>query len=201
MSLDHTLSFLELIHAFQKVERMVYATGHNRRENDVEHSYQLALVSWYLVKTNNLPLDADKTIRYALIHDLVEVYAGDTYAYTEDIELRRQKVEREREAAREIETRFSEFSDLHRWINAYEEQEDEESRFVYALDKLIPILNIYLDDGKTWKEDGVTLEAILLYKAEKVAVSPQIHKLFNEIIERLRKDEKRLFKKDIHITG
>jgi len=88
------MRFIALIHKFQHVERRVFAKGKDIRENDVEHSYQLTVVSWFIASCNNLSLDKDLLIKYGLVHDLVEVYAGDTFFYANEAELK-DKVVRE----------------------------------------------------------------------------------------------------------
>lgn len=123
-------------------------------------------------------------IRYALVHDLVETYAGDTYFYDTADEATKDK--REKEAQDRIEREYPQFGDLHETIKEYEKHSDAESRFVYALDKLIDPLNIYLEDGLLWREKGVTVEMLLAKKSHKVAVDPVIEVLFHELIARLR---------------
>ena len=65
-SLDNILSFADFLNRFRAVERALRVNGQNRHENDVEHSYQLGMLAWYIVSSNNLPLDAGKVIRGAL---------------------------------------------------------------------------------------------------------------------------------------
>ncbi|MES2953373.1 MAG: HD domain-containing protein [Patescibacteria group bacterium] len=191
MNLDSLLRFVALTHEFQKIERKLYVAGLSRKENDVEHSYQLALLAWYVVSTQKISLDVDKVIRYAMVHDFVEVFAGDTFFFGE----RSGKEEREREAALRLQKEYPEFSELHEWIAAYESKADPESLFVYALDKVVPILNIYLDGGRTWKEHGITFEQLFLNK-QKVINEPRVRVLFDELMARLRDEAPSLFPED-----
>lgn len=186
------LQFVELTHAFQKVQRAIYATGEDRLENDAEHSYQVALVAWYVINHASLPLDSGKVIRYALVHDLVEAYAGDTDAYGPE-EHKRTKHEREAAAAGQLRVAFPDFTELHDLIQAYELRKDEESKFVYALDKVLPGVNIYLDKGRKWKEQGRTLQDIKNEKNEKVAVSEHVEKIYKEFVLLLERDREQLF--------
>ncbi len=82
---------------------------------------------------------------------------------------------------------------LHAAISGYVTKEDPESRFVYALDKIEPVLKIYLDGGRTYREKKVTLEMLYKSKKDKVALSPEIQPYFDELIELLRSKEKDLF--------
>lgn len=191
--LARILNTVRLLNKFRLVERTVRVNGADRLENDVEHSYNLALLAWYIATDNKLALDRDLILKYALIHDLVEVYAGDTYLFTTNKEERNTKVQREKDAALRLKEEMPEFTELHELIEGYEAREDKESRFVYALDKIQPMLNIYTDDGRTWKEMGVTIDMLVEYKKEKVAVSPEIEVYFNDLIALLREDEERLF--------
>lgn len=192
-SLDRLLSFAKIINELQTVERVIRIKGGGRWENDVEHSYSLAMLAWYILDTERLPLDRDRVFRYALAHDLVEVYAGDTYLYSEDKAFLDSKPERERLAAERLQEEFPEIPEMHAAISGYVTKEDAESRFVYALDKIEPILKIYLAGGETWQEKGVTLSMLYESKRDKVALSPEIQPYFDELMQLLRKEEKELF--------
>ena len=192
-NLGGILNIVRLLNQFRLVERSVRVNNAERFENDVEHSYNLAFLAWYIIADNKLDLDRDLVLKYSLIHDLVEVYAGDTYLFTTNEEERSTKVQRETDAALRLKQEIPEFAELHELIKQYEERADKESRFVYALDKIQPMLNIYTDNGRTWKEKGVTVDMLIEYKKEKVAISPEIEIYFNELIELLRDEEERLF--------
>lgn len=193
--LQKLLGFSKIIHELQKVERVIRVPGLERWENDVEHSYSLAMLAWYIVDSQKLPLDRDKVFCYALAHDLVEVYAGDTWLFSKDQALLDSKPERERMAAERLVTEFPEVPEMHAAIIGYVEKNDPESRFVYALDKIEPLVKVYLDGGRTLKEKGVTIEMIYESKKDKVALSPEIKAYFDEFMELLRKEETNLFPK------
>ncbi|HEV7121622.1 MAG TPA: HD domain-containing protein [Candidatus Paceibacterota bacterium] len=194
MKLERILDFVRMQMEFQKVERVLRVPGMpDRWENDVEHSYNLAMLGWYIVTSEKLDLDADLVIKYGMIHDLVEVYAGDTYIYEKDPAHAASKHEREAAAAKRLAEEFPDFPDLHQLIETYEKREDAESTFIYALDKLQPVLHIYLDDGKTWHEMGVTLAMAIENKAPKIAVSKEIEEYFNQLLVLLRERQEELF--------
>lgn len=192
-TLTNLLSFTKLLNELQTVERVIRVRGSERWENDQEHSYVLAMLAWYILDTGNFALDRDKVFRYALAHDLVEVYAGDTYIYTEDAALLASKPERERLAAERLLAEFPEIPEMHAAISGYVAKEDAESRFVYALDKIEPVLKVYLDGGRTWKEKNITLDMLYQHKKDKVALSPEIKPYFDEVMDLLRREEKELF--------
>lgn len=192
-SLNSLLSFARILGELQTVERVIRVKESDRWENDVEHSYSLAMLAWYVLDTGKFPLDREKVLRYALAHDLVEVYAGDTYLYSEDKELLASKPERERLAAERLAAELPEVPDMHEALRAYVAKDDAESRFVYALDKIEPVLKIYLDGGRTWKEKKITLDMLYEKKKDKVELSPEISPYFDDLITLLRKEEKKLF--------
>lgn len=186
--MEQLLRFTELVGKFREVRRKVVFSYRADAENDAEHSYQLALTAWYIVSAQKLDLDMDKVMKYALAHDLVEAYAGDTPAAVHkayDAE-RETKEEREAAAAKQIADEFPEFAELHETIHAYEEKKDEESRFVYALDKILPILNICLDNGYSWKQNGVSVEDVVEYKSKQIADVPEIKKYFDLLVPMIR---------------
>jgi len=192
-NLSDILKFVELTHKFQQVKREILIKDKDEKENDIEHSYQLAMLSWYLINLNNLDLDINKVIKYALVHDLVEVYAGDTPLWSTDQNLKNSKLQREKDAAERLEHEFSNFKDLHYFIDKYEKRDDIEAKFVYALDKILPIINIYLDNGRIWKQRGVTFEMLIQNKVDKVSVSPEVKKYFDDLLTVLQEKQQELF--------
>ncbi len=176
-------SFISILNRFRLVRRTLLVNGEDRDENDVEHSYFLAMIAWYLVDSKKFKLDISKVITYALIHDLVEVYAGDVYFYGQSRKDKENKKQREHKAMLRLAKELKEFPDLHRAIRQYENQKDKESRFIYALDKLQPVLNIYLDNGRSWKRDGITLEMVIEEKADKTHISPELVQYFRKALK------------------
>jgi uncharacterized UPF0160 family protein len=98
------------------------------------------------------------------------------------------------EAIKKIENRFSNFKNLIRIIKKYEEKKDEESKFIYALDKIIPPIQIYLEDGKLWREKKISHEDLIKNKNSKIAQSKYVDKYWQEILERITKEKDGLFK-------
>jgi len=162
------------------VRRIVLVNSEERWENDSEHSFQLALTTWYLIEYGKLNLDLGRAVCLSLVHDLPEVYAGDTYIYDEP-EILASKEAREREAIEQIKKKFPGFPGMHVLIDEYEARQSLESRFVYALDKLLPILNIYLDGGRTWQQKGITLDQLLEAKTDKIALASEVVPYYEEL--------------------
>ncbi len=192
IEIEKIFNFLDLLQKFRQVERVIYACRNSdRKESDVEHSWQLTMLAWFIIDQNKLNLDLSKIIKYALVHDLVETYAGDTWAFGKD---NNNKVEREKIARDKINQEFSHFEELNKIISAYEDQSDPESIFVYALDKLEPIFHNYLDGGRIWRDTDVSLEHIKDYKREKIAKSPDLMPYFESIVKLLEENKEHIFK-------
>jgi 5'-deoxynucleotidase YfbR-like HD superfamily hydrolase len=190
-SLDSLLTLLRFTHVFRDVERntMIGAL----RENDAEHSFQLALTVWYVAATNGMNIDLEKALKYALAHDLVEAYAGDLSAHERSAATIRAQKEREELALGRIETEFAEFPDLAATIRAYEQRQDVESKLVYALDKLLPAANIYLNSGSTWKATDVSLQRLREMKDDSIGVSDVANRYWEQLRAILEENEAQLF--------
>ena len=184
--LENLLRFVELLNRYRAVTRKIYANAEDRLENDVEHSYQLAMLAWYIADAENLSLNKNLLLKYALVHDLVETYAGDTSAFAAE-DARRLKIESESKALDQLAKDFAEFSELPKLIHEYEERKNDESRFIYALDKFQPTLNIYSDGGRSWRRGGVSLAMIIDFKREKIAEIPVLKGYFDELLSLLEK--------------
>jgi len=180
LDLQRILKFQELLHTFAHVIRAARIRGRENHENDAEHSFNVAMLAWYAIDTLDLPLDRGLALRYALAHDLVEVYAGDTY-FMDDENLKT-KPEREKQARLRIAAEFPEFPDLHKAIEGYEKLEDPESRFVKALDKVDPVLTNFAEGGRLWKEMDMPYEGLTQRKREKVANVEVVKQLLEDII-------------------
>jgi putative hydrolase of HD superfamily len=184
---DHTAltPFFDLLCEYQRVERLVYVPhGGGRKENNVEHSYVLAMLAWYIIGKDSLNLDTTLVLKYALAHDLVEVYAGDTSLF--DARGRETKHAREAAAADRLGKEFSEFGELHNTIEQYENLADRESRFIKALDKLVPMYMAVAEGGRVWREHDITLERIVELKQPFMDHAPEIQPYFDSFIAHLR---------------
>lgn len=146
---------ITLLTQFQAIERQIPLPILGRMENDTEHSYNLAMAAWLIVSHDKIPLDLDLVIKYALVHDLVEVYAGDTFALDDAHTVT--KVDRERLALGKLQDQVitHEFAS---YIRQYEQMTDEESRFIYGLDKMMPAVTIIQTGITVWRDHGLTQE-------------------------------------------
>lgn len=183
--LKRLLDFQKFLGQFSHIERMVHRRHNDKfiRENDTEHSYNLAMTAWF-VASHFPELNTDKVIKYGLAHDIVEIHAGDTYIYGTADEIA-SKSEREAKALKQLKQEWPDFPDLTDYLTGYEERVDAEARFVYALDKVMPIMLIFINGGYTWDAQKVTLEMLHHAKADKVAVSPEIQPYYDQLYKLL----------------
>ena len=131
-----------------------------RRENDAEHSFSLALFTCILAEHSNEPIDVLKTMKMVLVHDIVEIDAGDTYCYDEAGKAT--KAEREQRAADRIfallpEEQQVEYRSL--W-EEFERQDTPEARFAAVMDRIQPLLLNLSRNGLSWKEHGIHLHQV-----------------------------------------
>lgn len=184
LTIHDLLRFNRLLQDMQSVIRQVRLAGRVAKENDVEHSYHLAMMAWYVSSRLGLTLKLELLLLYALVHDLAEVYAGD-YAVLDHIG-RMGKAERETAARQRIAAEFPEFSELSAIMEEYEARDSLESKFIYALDKLMPMLVIYQEGGSTWRELDYGLGELMANKYKTTARSPSITELAVQLEALLR---------------
>ena len=184
LTLTHLETFMRLLHATQNTERRGRIPDEQKWRSTAEHTFELSMLAWYVASVQKLPLDLEKVLSYALAHDLIEAYAGDTPIT--DAEAIKTKVAREEAALIRIEKEFPEFSHLIETIHAYEKREDAESRFVYALDKLIDPLNASMEETQSiWKELNMSYEQMRSYKDPKIAYCAEVVPFWEELTAKL----------------
>ncbi|MHA1904557.1 MAG: HD domain-containing protein [Candidatus Thorarchaeota archaeon] len=156
------IEFIVEIDKLKHIERQSALCDGTRQENDTEHSWHIAIMAILLSEyANSIDIDLLKVIKMLLIHDLVEIYAGDTFAY--DVVGNMHKKKREREAAKHIFGILPEDQneELHSLWEAFESLSTPEARFASALDKLQPLILSYNNKGWSWKKHGVASSQIL----------------------------------------
>lgn len=159
--LEKQFAFIREIDKEKFIGRQTYVTGAGRKENDAEHAWHMAVMTVLLSEYANEEIDVLKTITMLLIHDIVEIDAGDTYAYDE-VGKKTQR-EREEKAAERIfgmlpEDQAKKFRDL--W-EEFEARETKEAKFARTMDNMQPMMLNAATDGKAWVEHGVHVDQIL----------------------------------------
>lgn len=178
------IEFALLMDKQKNIFRQNHLADNSRRENDAEHAWHMAVMAYLFREYANEDIDISKVILMCLIHDVVEIEAGDTYAYDEEAK----KSQREREEiakkhifrmlpsdqGRELEALFDEF----------EVQETAEARFAKAMDNLQPVLLHEANGGEDWKEHEVTKEQIMRRQEKTRHGSEELFEVIKDIIDK-----------------
>ncbi len=159
--LERQIRFVMELDKLKSVIRRTLILGGVRDENSAEHSWHLALMAVLLAEYADQPVDLARVVKMALVHDVVEIDAGDTFCYDE--QACRDKDAREQQAAERIfnllpADQAAEFRAL--W-EEFEARVTPESRFANAMDRLQPLLLNYHAEGKSWRAHGVTSDRVI----------------------------------------
>ena len=180
--LKKQLAFALEIDKEKNIFRQTHLSGHGRNENDAEHAWHMAIMAYVLREYSNEKIDVAKVMLMCLIHDIVEIDAGDTYAYDAE-NLKTQKA-REDAAKERI---FSLLPDeqkeeLIALFDEFEAFETPESKFAHAMDNLQPLLLNNSNGGGDWREHGVTAEQVYGRQSKTRLGSEQLFKVVDRII-------------------
>ena len=158
--LKKQLAFALEIDKEKNVFRQTHLSGHGRQENDAEHAWHMAIMAYLLREYANEEVDIARVMLMCLIHDIVEIDAGDTYAYDAE-NLKTQKA-REDAAKERIFSILPEDqkTELTALFDEFEAYETAEARFAHSLDNLQPLLLNNSNEGGDWKEHQVSAEAV-----------------------------------------
>lgn len=146
---------------FAQVNRNHNIAGTERRENDAEHTLSVAYLAWYMLEAcSETSLDTVKVLKYALVHDIVEVYAGDVNSFAPE-SARAQKELDEAKAQQQLNEEFASFTGFTEALNDYQARDDdnEEVLFVWSADKVQALIMDELDDWGAHIRIGVSYEA------------------------------------------
>lgn len=196
--LSKQFDFFREIDKEKLITRQTYLTDCRRKENDAEHAWHMAIMTILLSEYSNEKIDVLKTVTMLLIHDLVEIDAGDTYAY--DDEAKKTQRQREIKAAERI---FGILPDeqgeklMNLW-NEFETGETPEAKFAHTMDNIQPIMLNDCTGGRAWKEHSVVLSKILGRNEHTADGSEQLWKyaLDNFIMPNVEKEN---IKKDVEL--
>ncbi len=157
---EKQLKFITEIDRMKHIERRTLLVDGSRRENDAEHSWHIAVMALLLRDYAAPQVDADRAARMCLVHDLIEIYAGDTFAY--DVAANEDKAARERESADRL---FSLLPDgqgaeLRALWEEFDAEQTPDAQYAAAMDHLQPFIHNVMTSGHTWKEGHVTREQV-----------------------------------------
>ncbi len=180
---EKQLTYILEIDKEKNILRQTHLSGHGRRENDAEHAWHMAIMIYLLKEYANEEIDVAKTMMMALIHDVVEIDAGDTYAY--DTEGLATQKEREEQAAERIFGLLPEDQkkELRRLFDEFEANETPEAKFAHAMDNFQPLLLNNFNDGEDWRAHGVSKTQVLKRHSMTGLGSKEIGEYSKSIIE------------------
>ena len=190
---EKQLAFILELDKEKNILRQTHLSDYSRRENDAEHAWHMAVMLYLLREYANEPFDLAKAMMMALIHDVVEIDAGDTYDYDE--EAKKTQAERERRAAERI---FGLLPDdqrdeLRALFEEYEAQETPEAHIVRSMDSLQPLLLNDKTEGRDWRSHGVKMEQVIKRQEPGRLGSERIWEFSKALIER-NADEGKIIK-------
>lgn len=179
--LHQQIKFILEIDKLKKVLRQTYVLQEPRRENSAEHSWQLAVMATLLTEYCTAPVDVQHVIRMVLVHDIVEIDAGDTYCYGDQSG----KSDREEAAAQRLfgllpHDQAEEMAALWR---EFEARQTMEARYAAALDRLMPVLLNYHTEGQSWREHGVTKDQVIARNQHIAEAAPELWAFTRNLIE------------------
>jgi putative hydrolase of HD superfamily len=176
------LEFIVEIDKMKSILRQTVLINKSRRENDAEHSWHLALMAIILKEYSAQEVNLEKVIKMVLVHDLVEIDAGDTFCYDDKANL--DKAERELCAADRIFAILPEDQgkEIRQLWEEFEECETPEAQFAASLDRLQPFIHNYHTEGHTWRH-GITSDKVHARMAKVRVGAPQLWELVNTMIE------------------
>lgn len=182
------IEFILEIDKLKQVYRQTCIIDKSRRENSVEHSWHIAIMALIFSEyANNKKIDLFRVIKMLLVHDLVEIDAGDTFCYDQQARMHQHK--REVEAANRLfkllpEDQAVEFESL--W-NEFEEYKTPSAKFANALDRIQPLINNYYSDGIIWQKNGIKSHQIKTRYYDIMEIAPKLKKYASELIEKALK--------------
>ena len=182
--LKKQLDFVLEIDKEKNIFRQTHLSGHGRNENDAEHAWHMAIMAWLLAEHANEPVDVGRVMIMCLIHDIVEIDAGDTYAYDEE-GLKSQKA-REDAAKERIFSLLPEDqkASLTALFDEFEAAVTPESRFAHSLDNLQPLLLNDSNEGGDWVDHQVTAAQVYGRQGKTQLGSKALFEVTDDILQK-----------------
>jgi putative hydrolase of HD superfamily len=180
--LKKQLDFALEIDKEKNIFRQTHLSGHGRNENDAEHAWHMAIMAYLLREYSNEPVDIGKVMLMCLIHDIVEIDAGDTYAYDE--ENKKTQASREEAAKNRIFGMLPEdqAKELMALFEEFEAYETAEAKFARAMDNVQPLMLNNSNGGEDWRKHGVTATQVHGRQDKTVLGSKKLFQVVDAII-------------------
>ena len=182
--LQKKIDFIVKIDEEKNILRQTHLSHHGRRENDAEHAWHMAIMAYLLQEYANQEVDIGRVMILCLIHDIVEIEAGDTYAYDE--EAKKTQAERERKAAEHLFAMLPEDQCrmMHELFDEFEHGDTPEARFARAMDNFQPLLLNDANQGESWMEHDVARSSIDARQKKTADGSKQLYEVIESILDR-----------------
>ena len=181
--LKKQVDFILEIDKEKNIFRQTHLTNHGRNENDAEHAWHMAIMAYLLQEYSNEPVDVARVMLMCLIHDLVEIDSGDTYAYDEEaLKTQKQREEKAKERVFSLLPKEQK-QDLMSIFDEFEENETPEAKFAHAMDNFQPLLLNNSNGGSDWIEHGVNESQIYGRHRKTKEGSEELYKVTDKIIQ------------------
>lgn len=177
------IEFLKEIDKIKQVFRQTLLIDGTRHENDAEHSWHLAMMAIVLSEYASEKIDVSHVIKMVLVHDIVEIDAGDTFVYDE--KGYEDKSEREKKAAERIFNILpkDQADEIRALWDEFEERKTPDAKFASAIDRMQPIIHNYYTKGHSWREHCVKSHQVLERNKIVSEIAPELWKFINDILE------------------
>jgi len=181
--LKRQIDFIVEVDKLKSIFRQSLIANTTRFENDAEHSWHLALMAFLLSEYTDEKVDLLKVMKMVLMHDIVEIDAGDTYCYDEQAKL--DKREREEKCAERVFSMLPEEQarEMFALWEEFERMETPEARYAAALDRLQPVLMNYTAKGLSWKNHDISIEQVLDRNQKIQNSSQRLWSFVEELLE------------------
>lgn len=181
--LKQQLDFILEIDKEKNILRQTHLSGHGRRENDAEHAWHMAIMAYLLKEYSNEPVDITKVMIMCLIHDIVEIDAGDTYAYdTEGLKTQKAREDAAKERIFSL-LPNAQKEELTALFDEFEEARTAESRFAHVIDNLQPLLLNNSNGGADWREHEVYASQVYGRQQKSRYGSKQLYEITDQILK------------------
>lgn len=182
--LQKQLSFILELDKEKNILRQTHLSNHGRREDDAEHAWHMAVMAYLLQEYSNEPVDIAHVMIMCLLHDVVEIDAGDTYAY--DDQGKKTQHEREEKAAERIYGILPEDQkiQLRALFEEFEENRTPEAKFAHAMDNLQPLLLNDSNGGGDWKEHHVSYNTVMQRQGKTKEGSTALFEVIKEKMDK-----------------
>ena len=181
--LKQQLDFILEIDKEKNILRQTHLSGHGRRENDAEHAWHMAIMAYLLKEYSNEPVDITKVMIMCLIHDIVEIDAGDTYAYdTEGLKTQKAREDAAKERIFSL-LPNAQKEELTALFDEFEESKTAESRFAHVMDNLQPLLLNNSNGGADWREHEVYASQVYGRQQKTRYGSKQLYEITDQLLK------------------